>query len=349
MDKSKNKKWIVPIVSMLAALLVGTALLYPMLSMKTRDIPIAVISLDEGMTTPAGTANAGDKIIKKITSLNGEVIDWQKPKSEKQLEKNMRDGAYYASFVIPKEFTKANAAGQATPIQVTINEGINPMVTMSLSSVISTMAKNSGLSLEIKSINETAKYGMFAMLLPMACILLVFIVSLITGFMTGSQLCFEGSCGQKAKTYVIQLIYLMAGALIIAFSAAGIIKGVTDIDVDMAATGSYLAIISFAVMLLVTGSVNLFGKKGLVIPGLIFILGMGLINPPYEFISNTWQTLVASWEPLRFFGEGMREVLYQDRGIWNSAAYSFIILAGLGVFMSLFALFRTNRETYYAE
>lgn len=41
---------------------------YPMAHMEMRDLPFAVLSLDEGAQTPAGQMNAGNMLVENVTS-----------------------------------------------------------------------------------------------------------------------------------------------------------------------------------------------------------------------------------------------------------------------------------------
>ena len=45
-----------------------SAMFYPMATMKMKNLPFAISNQDQGMTTPAGTVNAGDTILDTLTS-----------------------------------------------------------------------------------------------------------------------------------------------------------------------------------------------------------------------------------------------------------------------------------------
>jgi len=84
----------------------------------------------------------------------------------------------------------------------------------------------------------------------------------------------------------------------------------------------------------------------MIIPMFLFILGMSLATLPYEFLNEAWQVLIASWEPFRYIGIGLREVLYQNHGVFNSALVSIIVLSVIGIFLSLINVYKSKQSQY---
>lgn len=223
MEQSK-KKYLAPVGALLLALLLVTVITFPMLSMEVKDIPVAVFSQDEGMQTPNGTVNAGETMVKQITKSGNKALDWDVLKSKQEVQDALDEGAYYAVFTIPQDFTKTAAMGGEKTLKVTLDQGKNPLVSNSLTSMLTAMSEQSGMKLQTEIIHSTADYGMLAMFLP--------------GF---------------------------------------------------------------------------------------------------------WDAAVASWETLRYFGEGLRTLLYQGSGLWNCATVASIVLAAVGVAVSLIAVVREKK------
>jgi len=337
----KNKKILTPILGMIGGLLIVMLLVFPMLSMEVKNIPVGIISLDEGMITPAGKVNAGEKLVSNIIKKNNKVINFKKAKSEKALKTNLDKGKYYATITIPKDFTK-NSLQKNSKVDIVINEGINPMVTMQLSTGLSALGKNTGIVLDLKSVNSISKYGLKAMILPMMLIIMTFVTSLLTSFLITENV----KDDNKVKGYLKQFIYILFMAFLIGFLVSSIAIGIAGIDVNLIKPSIYLSLVSFALMLLVNGVVCLFGKKGMIIPMFLFILGMSLATLPYEFLNEAWQVLIASWEPFRYIGIGLREVLYQNHGVFNSALVSIIVLSVIGIFLSLINVYKSKQSQY---
>lgn len=334
----EKKKFLLPIFGMIGALLLVMLLTFPILSMEVKDIKVGVISQDEGITTPNGKITAGDEFVKKILKTDNKAIKFQKAKSIKALKQNLENGKYYATITVPKDFTK-NSLNKESKINVVINEGLNPMVTMQLSQVISALGSKTGISFDIKSINSVSSLGIKAMLLPMMLIMMTFITSLITSLLISLNIKEEN----KTKSYLKQLVYMLIMAFVIGFTVSALAISIANVDLKITIPALYLATVSIAIMLLTNGCISLLGKKGIIIPALLFILGMGLVQIPYEYLNGVWQVLVASWEPFRYIGIGLREVLYQGQGIFNTATISLAIVSLIGIILSVSNILKKER------
>lgn len=121
MDKIGKKKYVVPFVIVLLIACIMALLFYPLSKMEIKNLPFAVISLDEGAQTPQGTVNAGDALVDKITSSQNDedrqTIAWQKVDSEDELQDAFDHNTYFGALIIPKNFTKAQVAKQMAQAQ----------------------------------------------------------------------------------------------------------------------------------------------------------------------------------------------------------------------------------------
>ncbi|MBQ9011561.1 MAG: ABC transporter permease [Bacilli bacterium] len=172
----EKKKILMPLLGMVGGLLLVLLLTFPILSMEIKDIKVGVISLDEGITSPKGNINAGDEFVKNILKTDNKAIKLQKVTNEKEIKQNLKDGKYYMTITVPKDFTK-NSLNQDGKINAVINEGLNPMVTMQLSQIVTALGTKAGITFDIKSINSISYLGIKAMLLPMMLIMMTFITS----------------------------------------------------------------------------------------------------------------------------------------------------------------------------
>jgi X-X-X-Leu-X-X-Gly heptad repeat protein len=113
--------WVLPIVGALAAILLGSLLVYPMLKMEPRNISMALLSLDQGVTISGTYINAGDEFIARLTdpeaqasadgedssSIDSAIVDWTVYESQEELDAAMANGEHYASLIIPADFSES--------------------------------------------------------------------------------------------------------------------------------------------------------------------------------------------------------------------------------------------------
>ncbi|MCL2654048.1 MAG: hypothetical protein FWD63_09725, partial [Propionibacteriaceae bacterium] len=130
------KKWLIPFIALVGVLAAITLAVTPMLKAVPRDIPLAVLSLDQTVTIQGQDANFGQTIITNLTTPTGGLdlpVKWTICDTQSCIDDAMTSNSVYATMVIPADFTSTNVAAQsgtsdATPSQiaVTINQGLNP-------------------------------------------------------------------------------------------------------------------------------------------------------------------------------------------------------------------------------
>ena len=115
----------------------------------TNNIKIAVTSEDEGATVDGKELNLGNSLVEGLK--NNRNLDWQFVSNKQQAEDGVRIGDYYASIVVPKNFSQdmtsvSRTEPQRATIEYTVNEKINaisPKITNSgASAIANNISKN---------------------------------------------------------------------------------------------------------------------------------------------------------------------------------------------------------------
>lgn len=115
----------------------------------TNNIKVAVTSEDEGATVDGKDLNLGNSLVEGLK--NNKNLDWQFVSNKQQAENGVRIGDYYASIVVPKNFSKdmtsvSRTEPQRATIEYTVNEKINaisPKITNSgASAIANNISKN---------------------------------------------------------------------------------------------------------------------------------------------------------------------------------------------------------------
>ena len=115
----------------------------------TNNIKVAVTSEDEGATVDGKELNLGNSLVEGLK--NNKNLDWQFVSNKQEAEDGVRIGDYYASIVVPKNFSQdmtsvSRSAPQRATIEYTVNEKINaisPKITNSgASAIANNISKN---------------------------------------------------------------------------------------------------------------------------------------------------------------------------------------------------------------
>ena len=115
----------------------------------TNNIKVAVTSEDDGATVDGKELNLGNSLVEGLK--NNKNLDWQFVSNKQEAEDGVRIGNYYASIVVPKNFSQdmtsvSRTEPQRATIEYTVNEKINaisPKITNSgASAIANNISKN---------------------------------------------------------------------------------------------------------------------------------------------------------------------------------------------------------------
>ena len=125
----------------------------------TNNIKVAVTSEDNGATVDGKELNLGNSLVEGLKS--NKNLDWQFVSNKQEAEDGVRIGDYYASIVVPKNFSKdmtsvSRTEPQRATIEYTVNEKINAISPKITNSGASAIANNIS-----KSFVETANGVIF--------------------------------------------------------------------------------------------------------------------------------------------------------------------------------------------
>ena len=331
--------WLKPLLAVFAALGVVTLLMAPMMAIKPRDLPIAVANLDAGASTPQGELNVGDQVVAQLTgsNMNG-MVKWVTYASQSEIDEALESNEVYGAFVVPADFTASSAAaqqgvGEAAPIIITVNQGKNPMISGQLSTAFNSMAAGDLPVVQQVYHPIPAVLGLSAMFLPMLFVLMTYVASLLGGFTTRAA--FPLRATGRWKTLATQTGIAVLVAIVVGCTATWIVNSITGAGLPFADFAIFLGLACLAVVTIVLGSLNWLGIAGVAVPALILVLGSTTASLAYEALPGFWQNFVYPWNPLRFLGDGVRALAFQDAGWWNAATGG--LLAALAVGLVLMA------------
>lgn len=424
LDKLGKRKFIIPFVLPVLVVCLFSLMFCPMAQMELKNLPVAVVNLDEGIELPSGTVNIGSEITEGLESGEGiegtsvssglsatashqeenksgeeasdqgstvmqNALSWSVLESEESAESAFANHNYYALIVIPKDFTLSqigsrlnsfmeNASEAASTgglqsagslqenaqfmgviaqlkqqaaevedgsLKVFIDNAKSPLIATQLNSAMNTLFTQKGISAEI-SVENDGGYEVDASS-PMSSIIsqqLVIIPAVIGGLICAILISrvFRidklSKTKETAQTIGKQLVVGLICSLLVALCAWVLVSAICGIELPFTNSILFVWLSTFCFIVLLLGFLDIALPLGVLVAITILVLGNMLGVLPHEVLQPFWQDFVYPWVPQRFFGDGVRAVMYLGEGAINSATVPLLIAGGIGVLLMLIKL-----------
>lgn len=148
----KNKLIILTPVIAFIAFFIFSLTLFPSTKMQVKDLPVAIVNEDEGITLPSGEEmNMGDTIVAKLQTAMSEndeaPMEFTLLNNRKKLDKELDEQEFYGALVIPKDFSTNQATLQtenpvSPELEIVVNQGMNASASQIINQGLSTMVDN---------------------------------------------------------------------------------------------------------------------------------------------------------------------------------------------------------------
>lgn len=347
MKDKVNFKVMAPIVAILITFAVSLVIL-PVIKGEAKELPISVVSLDQGMTTPQGDVNIGTQIASGITTKIEAAMAAKDPAALKlvaiddqaKLDRAFENRDIYAAIVIPSDFTAQKLSGGNPEIMMIIDEGQSKAVATVLSTMITSMSSDSEVPLTIEYLNPVGpnmangNANMFAFIMSWIAALVCSIV-LARAFQMG----LDQSITSKLKLLLLAVLT----ALIIAACVSFILKFEFGLGIEFGTTLGFLSIAVFCLMMLIIGVLSWSFVGGVVIFVTLMLLGLVASSMPYEILPIFWQDYVYPWIPMRFMSDGIKEIFYMNGGIWNAGTQVLAWFGAAGILLILLSALKKEK------
>ncbi|MBP1996044.1 YhgE/Pip domain-containing protein [Paenibacillus eucommiae] len=338
--------WLGIVVVMVALVAFGAAMMGSVLGTKPKELPVALVMLDQAVELPAGGKLAAGEMMKGRLTENTQLpIVWEIVGSEEEARAGHDKHKYYGALVLPADLSSgllSLSSPNPKPAVVTIiaNEGMNTQAATVVKQVLSQVMKGVSLELSNQMIGQLGQQtgqipaGAAASLLapitiqeeivhpvgvnnasgnaPGLLTQIIWIGSLITGmilFITNGKALMAG-----ANRWTVMVSQTAAG-LVIVGAAAGFLLWMASSWYGMELahavdTWLFLWLTGSVFFLLQSALLNWIGLPSMGILVLLMFFSMPVLNMAPEFLSQTTQDWIYSWTPLRFAASGLREVMY---------------------------------------
>ncbi|MWC29382.1 YhgE/Pip domain-containing protein [Paenibacillus sp. MMS18-CY102] len=338
--------WIGLLILVLVLVVFGAAMMGSVVSIKPKDVPVALVVLDQPVDLPAGGKLAiGDTLKEKLTGNKNLPITWTVVASEEEARAGLDDREYYGALVLPADLSAGVAsmmspAPKAATALVIANEGLNTQA--------STVVKQ-GLGLAIKMVNTELSKSMLEQMgkatgqIPVAsaqALLSPINVTEETVHAVGSnnatgnapgmltQIMWMGSLvtamvlflsnGSARKAGLGKWQALIAqpivGTVFVGIGSGFLVWMASSwYGMELAqatATWLFLWLAGAAFFFIQSALLGWIGFPAMGILVVLMFFSMPLLNMAPEFLSAASHDWIYSWTPLRFVAVGLREVMY---------------------------------------
>lgn len=379
MNRLGGKKMLAaaPFAAILIAL-IFTVAMYPMVNMAAKDLPVAVVNEDEGITVPA-EVNVGETLVSKFEDMDEEndavkitVLD-----DSEEAEKALEEGDYCALIKVPSDFTSNQMQLKSAELEISIDQGHYGMaatlVSTALTSITDTLSDamrpqvlqkltaagvtvtedqlncyTDPVSSDIEYVNpiDCCGSGMMSMngngLAGMFTWMVTLFSTIPLYFYYRKRK--EESLGEPVKKVVTQILWGMVVAAIGAVTVVFCLNKLIGFDIDPVSSGMYAGIAIWCIMMIVLGILRIFDLPGIILCVLAMFLSMGCSYLPYDVLPEFYQTWIYPWAPVRIIAGGYKEVFFISGDWMNHNTVILLCIAAAGIVLSFLALILNRKK-----
>ncbi|GIO38490.1 phage infection protein [Paenibacillus antibioticophila] len=324
----------------------GVAMMGSVVGSKPKELPVALVVLDQPAELPTGgTFAVGEMIREKLVSDPAMPFVWHIVDSEEKAREGLDKREYYGAMVITADLSSgllslATHSPIHPNVKIISNEGMNTQASMVIRQAMGQAMKMiSGELLQqlLGQIGqqteqipvETATALMTPITVqeevvhppgvnnasgnaPGLLIQIMWIGSLVTGIML--FLASQKAVAAGSRRWAVSALQAIVG-----LATAGIASGFTVwmalswYGMELAnarETWLFLWLAGSAFFLLQSSLLNWIGFRAMPLLVLLMFFSMPLLNMAPEFLSQTTRVWIYSWTPLQFAAGGLREVMY---------------------------------------
>jgi YhgE/Pip-like protein len=339
--------WIGIVIVMVVLIVFGAAMMGSVLGTKPKELPVALVVLDQPAELPTGGALAvGEMIREKLTANTQLPFAWEIVGSEEEVRAGLDKHEYYGALISPADLSSgllslATPAPKPATVQIVTNDGMNAQAATVVKQVLGQAMKGVSLELSKQLIGQIGQQtgGQIpvataeALLSPIAVheeslhtvgannasgnapgllTQIMWMGGLVTAMIL--FLTIQKTVAAGARRWAVMLTQTGAG-LVIVGAASGFLVWMASswYGMELAQAGEtwlYLWLGGAVFFLLQSALLNWIGFPAMAILVLLMFFSMPVLNMAPEFLSQTTQDWIYSWTPLRFVAGGLREVMY---------------------------------------
>lgn len=379
---TQKMMWQGMVLVLVVLILFGLATMGSVLGSEPKEIPVALVVLDQPTELPSGgTLEAGKTIQATLSSNPALPFVWHVVGSEEEAREGLDKREYYGALVLPANLSSgllslATSSPIHPQVKIIANEGMSTQASTIVTTVLGQALRMISEELSQQLLEqigqqngqlsvESAKALVTPMNVqeevvhspgvnnasgnaPAMFTQVMWIGSLVAGiflFLASKKAIAAGSRG-----WAVSAVQATVGLVIVSLASGFIIwMALSWYGMQMADAGGtwlFLWLVGSTFFLLQSSLLNWIGFRAM--PLLVFLMffSIPLLNTAPEFLPQTTRDWIYSWTPLRFAAGGLREVMYFG-GLDAVSSNAFILWGVAGGFMVLLLTsgFKAKRAT----
>jgi YhgE/Pip-like protein len=375
--------WMGILVILVVLAVFGVAMMGSVLSAKPKNLPVALVLLDQPKELPNGESLAIGEMIKAKLVANTQLpIHWKIVGSEAEALEGLNQQDYYGALLLPADLSAGllslqTASPKPAVVQIIVNEGMNTQAATAVKQILQQATKeiSLGLSEQVlgllgKQMEQIPVRSALTLLKPIQIqekVVHSVGVNNANGNAPGmlTQISWIGSLvtsmfmfltTQKAFALGARKRGVIVSQAIVGILVSAIVSGFLVwmssawYGMELANRGDtwlILWLIGSSFFLLQSTLLNWIGFPAMGILVLLMFFSMPLLNMAPEFLPQVTQDWLYSWTPLRYAASGLRNVMY-FAGVQPTTPNVMILwlIAGFFLITLLGSIFRKVKSSH---
>ncbi|OZG69261.1 YhgE/Pip domain-containing protein [Bifidobacterium eulemuris] len=356
------KRFAMPFAVVLGVMCMMMVIFYPMMHLEVKGLPVAIVSLDEGVETPQASVNVGETMAEQLTSNNDDsaTMVWTRLDDEAELDEAIENNEYYAAVVIPEDFSAQQVQAQLNPddesatptLRVIIDNGKSPVAASLLAQALPSVLEQTGANVETETVHEgdtasssSSGLAIGTMMAQNMAIAPLFVMSFVGAMFVSRTMSISYTDSRLERTKRIGVQLALAVVVSLAASlAVDCISAVVSGNWMPAAAIPFMWMASLCVMLAALALFDIATPLGAACGALTLALGLSSGMFPYEMLPEFWQDWIYPWVPQHFIGDGVRDIVYNSHGAWNSGSAPLLVVGAVGLALLLVVVALPSRK-----
>ncbi|WP_136605704.1 ABC transporter permease [Paenibacillus dokdonensis] len=357
--------WLGVAIVLVVLIVFGFAMMGSVLGSEPKELPVALVVLDQPMELPTGgTLEIGKMIQATLSSNSALPFVWYVVGSEEEARKGLDNRDYYGALVLPAGlsnglYSLVTSSPVYPHVKIISNEGMSTQASTVVTQALGQALRMISVELSLQLLEqlgqqkeqvpvETAKALVTPVNIqkevihspgmnnasgnaPALLTQIMWIGSLVTGIIL--FLVSKKDVAAASSRWSVIAVQAIVGLAIISIASGFTIwMAMSWYDMEMADAGVtwlFLWLAGSTFFLLQSSLLNWIGFRAMPLLVLLMFFSIPLLNMAPEFLPQITRDWIYSWTPLRFATGGLREVMYF--GGLDAASSNALILGGVAV------------------